>query len=104
VFEVPIPDGVQGVPVLNVTAVAASAAGHVTAFPCDRPAPEASNLNYAAGETAANLVMVRPDAEGRVCVVSHAGIDLVVDLSGSFAAGMAPADAPMRITDTRLLP
>jgi hypothetical protein len=52
----------------------------------------------------ANVVMVRPDADRRVCVVSHAGIDLVVDLSGSFGAGMAPADAPTRITDTRLLP
>jgi hypothetical protein len=108
VYEVQVPadetDGAAGVPVLNVTAVAPSAAGHVTVFPCDRAVPQASNLNYAAGETVANMVMVRPDVRGRVCVVSHAPIDLVVDLSGSFDAGIVPVDAPMRITDTRLLP
>jgi len=47
---------------------------------------------------------VRPDASGRVCAVSYAETDLVVDLSGSFTDGMTPADNPVRIVDTRFLP
>ncbi|MEZ5297901.1 MAG: hypothetical protein R2697_16985 [Ilumatobacteraceae bacterium] len=100
--EVQLPAGV-GPPVLNVTAVAPSGAGHVTAFPCDRDVPTASNLNYAAGETVANLVMVRPDADGRVCFVSHAAIDLVVDLAGRWNDTFAPLDQPERVVDTRRL-
>jgi hypothetical protein len=64
----------------------------------------ASNLNYAAGETVANVVMVRPDGEGRVCVVSHSATDLVVDVTGAFVDGLEPQDSPTRITDSRRLP
>jgi hypothetical protein len=104
IVEIALPDAVPsgGVPVLNVTAVAPSAAGHLTVFPCDRSVPEASNVNYAAGETVANVAIVRPDASGRVCVATHAPTDLVVDLTGVFVDGFTPLDAPVRIRDTRL--
>ena len=103
VFSVAVPSG-GGVPVLNVTAVAPSGAGHVTVFPCDREVPTASNVNYRAGETVANLVMVRPDASGNVCVYSHAEVDLVVDHTGTWTSDVVPVDNPTRVTDTRLLP
>ena len=93
--------GGAGVPVLNVTSVAASGAGHVTVFPCDRPVPTASNANYGPGETVANLVMVRPDAQGRVCVRSHAATDVVVDHTAQLSDGFEPADTPVRLVDTR---
>ena len=101
VFTVEVPDGV-GVPVLNVTAVVPSGAGHLTVFPCDRAMPTASNVNYVAGETVANLAMVRPDADGRVCIHSHAGSDLVVDRTAQLPEGFTPVDAPMRLVDTRV--
>ncbi|MAT04554.1 MAG: hypothetical protein CL424_05880 [Acidimicrobiaceae bacterium] len=84
--------------------MAPSAAGHVTAFPCDRGVPTASNLNYGAGETVANLVMVRPDADGRVCLRTHAATHLVVDHTGTWVDGLAPLDDPTRVTDTRRRP
>ncbi|TDT16665.1 hypothetical protein BDK89_2258 [Ilumatobacter fluminis] len=103
VFVVEVPDGV-GVPVLNVTAVVPSGAGHLTVFPCDRAVPTASNVNYGAGETVANLAMVRPDATGRVCVYTAAEADLVVDHTGTWTDGIEPVDNPVRLADTRLLP
>jgi hypothetical protein len=104
IIEIALPDAVPsgGVPVLNVTAVAPSSAGHLTVFPCDRPVPDASNVNYAAGETVANTAIVRPDAAGRVCVATHAPTDLVVDLTGAFVGGFEPLDAPLRLVDSRL--
>jgi hypothetical protein len=48
--------------------------------------------------------MVRPDGEGRVCVVSHSATDLVVDVTGAFVDGLVPQDSPTRITDSRRLP
>ena len=103
VFAVAVPDG-DGVPVLNVTAVRPSAAGHLTVFPCDRAVPTASNVNYGAGETVANLAMVRPDAAGQVCVHTMAEVDLVVDHTGTWTDGIEPVDNPVRVTDTRFLP
>jgi hypothetical protein len=103
VLEVVVP-GVDagGVAVLNVTAVAPVAAGHVTAFACDRSLPTASNLNYRAGDVVANLVMVRPDASGRVCLFTHASTDLVVDHAGNLPPGaVVPQDNPTRLADTR---
>ena len=55
--------GLGGIPatgataaVVNVTAVAPRAPGYATVFPCAAGRPEASNLNYGAGEVVPNLV------------------------------------------------
>lgn len=100
VFRVAVPVG-AGVPTLNVTAVRPATDGFVTVFPCDRPRPTASNLNFGAGTTTAAAVLVRPDAAGEVCIYSSAATDLVVDTSGSLGAGFVPVDAPTRLLDTR---
>ena len=62
--------GVAGVPgmadavVLNMTAVNARTAGFATVYPCGEPRPNASNLNFAAGQTIANLVIAKPADSG----------------------------------------
>lgn len=102
--RVDVPDGIGRVAVaLNVTATAAVAPGHLTVHPCDRPRPSTSNVNVLPGRSVANLVLVRPDAQGRVCIAASAEMALVVDQSGTFgaAAGFAPADNPVRLVDTR---
>ena len=77
VVQVPI-GGANGVPpgataaVLNVTVTSAQAPGYLVAFPCDAPVPDASNLNFVAGDTVPNLVVVRLAGNGQVCLqVEH---------------------------------
>ena len=100
VFRVPVPPD-AGAPALNVTAIRPQANGFVTVFPCDRPRPTASNLNYRAGDTTAAAVLVRPGANGEVCIFSSAATDLVVDLAGTLGDGFVPVPTPRRLTDTR---
>jgi hypothetical protein len=70
--------------VLTLTAVDPATAGYLTAYACGQPPPLASNLNHAAHENRPNVAVVRPDADGAVCVVSQAPVDLIVDASGWF--------------------
>jgi hypothetical protein len=101
--------GVGGVPVdasavaLNVTVVGARAAGFATVYPCGLARPEASNVNFAVGQTIANVVIARPGSGGRVCVFSDATVDVLADVAGFFPAGsdFAPSSNPVRILDTR---
>ncbi|CAN5457120.1 hypothetical protein BH23ACT3_BH23ACT3_16340 [soil metagenome] len=92
--------------VLNATAVNAQEPGFVTAFPCGTPVPEASNLNYTAGQTIPNLVIVRVGTGGAVCLDSSGAADLLADVAGSFplGSGFLPAAVPVRLLDTRQIP
>ncbi len=88
--------------VMNVTAVGGAAAGHLTVFPCGTPTPNASSLNFAAGQTVANLVVARIGAGGRVCLFTSSTVDLVVDINGYFGATSPFASVvPARLLDTR---
>ena len=60
-----VPLGATGA-VLNVTAVNAAAPGFLSVFPCGTAVPDASNLNYAAGQTIPNAVFARLSADGHV--------------------------------------
>lgn len=88
---------------LNVTAVTPDGPGHLTVFPCDVEAPVASNLNYVEGDVVANATFVRLDNNGRACVSTYAGTDLVVDVNGYVANGVndVAAIAPLRLLETR---
>jgi hypothetical protein len=94
--------------VLNVTAVDQTVAGFFTAYPTGGTAPTASNLNWVAGETIANLVTVALSSGGDVTIFNGLGsADAVVDLEGYFAppttstAGEFVPAVPTRVTDTR---
>lgn len=95
-------DGEQTV-VLNVTAIHPDAAGFLTVYSCDAAVPTASNLNFVAGDVISNLVIARVSAVGQVCFKSSQTTDLVVDVTGYFAATapLVPLDAPERMLDTR---
>ena len=84
--------GAAGVPAtgvgavsLNVTVVGPSGAGFVTVFPCGTR-PNASNLNFVAGQTVPNAVIAPLSAAGEVCVFSSVDTDLLADVNGYFAA------------------
>ncbi|MFE7588296.1 hypothetical protein ACFU6K_02770 [Kitasatospora sp. NPDC057512] len=73
--------------VLNVTATGPTSAGHLDAYPNGSPRPSSSNLNYTAGQTVANSVIVPVDATGIVNFYNNSGsVDVVVDLFGYFTA------------------
>ncbi len=101
--------GVAGVPgnadavVLNMTAVTALTAGFATIYPCGQRRPQASNLNFVAGQTVPNLVIAKPGTNGRICIYSDTTIDVLADVTGYFPAGsdFTPIPNPTRILDTR---
>ena len=91
--------------VLNVTATAPDATGFITAYPCDRPRPETSNLNYSVGDTVPNLVVVKLGVDRTVCLYAETATHLLVDLTGTFeteGGAKGKAVVPTRILDTRL--
>lgn len=92
--------------VLNVVAVEPATAGYLTLYPCDRDVPLASNVNHVNEPLVSNLVIARPDADGRVCVFSRSTTEVVVDLAGTFgnASSFLPVDTPTRLIDTRERP
>ncbi len=102
--------GVGGVPaygvtavVLNVTAVNPSAASYVTVYPDSHPLPNVSNLNFVAGQTIANLVIV-PVYDGKIDLRNANGnVDLLADVTGYYATGGSgfQATGPTRLLDTR---
>ncbi|NNE11084.1 MAG: hypothetical protein HKN41_02440 [Ilumatobacter sp.] len=90
--------------VVNVVAVEPSSPGYLTVYPCDRGRPDTSNLNYVTAPIVANLVVVPPSTDGRICLYSSAATDVVVDLVGELASdsGFTPAPEPLRIVDSRV--
>ena len=73
--------GVRAV-VLNATVTAPAAPGFLTVFPAGAARPLASDLNFAAGETQANLVVVQVGAGGKVSFASSVGSQLILDVAG----------------------
>ncbi|MEU2389311.1 PKD domain-containing protein [Streptomyces sp. NPDC007369] len=105
--------GLRGVPAgitavaLNVTVTNPREDGHLTVFPSDvQQAPSTSNLNFRAGQTVANSVIVPVGADGGIKVRNGAwaGVDVVVDVVGYYSPasqGAYMSVAPNRMIDTR---
>jgi hypothetical protein len=94
--------------VLNVTVTAPTTAGYVTVFPAGTGLPLASNLNFVAGQTVPNRVIVKLGAGGQVAFFSSGGsVQIIADVSGWFTdASVATGSVftgvtPVRILDTR---
>jgi hypothetical protein len=108
--------GQQGVPasgvgavVINVTVATPARGGFVTVFPFAAARPTTSNLNFVAGRTVANLVVVQLGTGGKVSLynASTGSTRVVADVSGYYESG-TPVDpgafhplAPARVLDTR---
>lgn len=88
--------------VLNVTVTEPEAAGFITVYPCDQPRPVASNLNFVAGQTVANLAVVRVSTLFEACFFSNVPTHLVVDVQAlaEIGSGHRPI-VPARLLDTR---
>ena len=67
------PSGVVGAVVLNVTVTQPTRAGWVTVFPDGTSRPATSNVNFVAGATVANLVVVPVGSDGSVDLYNGSG-------------------------------
>lgn len=99
--------GVSGSPravVLNVTVTDPAGDGYLTVWPCTGATPpNASNLNFAAGQTIANAVIVGLSQLGSICLrTSEAATHALVDLTGVLTvdADFRPVE-PSRLLDSR---
>jgi hypothetical protein len=70
--------------ILNVTVTQPNGLGFLTLFPSGAARPLASDLNFASGETRANLVVVQLGADGKVNLYALTQTHVVVDVAGWF--------------------
>lgn len=104
-----VPLGAAAV-VLNVTVTDATAAGNITIYPDGVSQPTASNLNFVAGQTVANVVVVALGPQNKIVLTnsSPGSVQLIADVSGYYFGNGTPsvpgtfrAIAPTRLLDTR---
>ncbi|MEQ1701625.1 MAG: hypothetical protein ABMA25_16065, partial [Ilumatobacteraceae bacterium] len=101
-----VPGGTETA-IMNVTAVNPTATGYLTIHPCGSPTPNASNLNFTAGTTTANLAITRVGVGFSVCIFTSQATDLIVDVVGYYTDAERPTPSmlrtfnPGRVVDTR---
>ena len=106
VLEIPnLPADTKAV-AMNVTAAAPTATSYLTVYPTGATRPNASNLNFVAGQTVPNMVVVAVGAGGRVTLFNAAGsVDVLADLAGYFTptttSALFKGQTPKRVLDTR---
>ncbi|TMD48957.1 MAG: hypothetical protein E6I86_04935, partial [Chloroflexi bacterium] len=90
--------GVAGIPSTGVAGVAANVTvteptrpGYLTVYPSGVSRPLASNLNFDAGQTVPNLVVVKVGADGNIVVFngSNGTVEFIVDVTGWYKAWIA---------------
>jgi hypothetical protein len=107
--ELDLPGGVPSgatAAVVNLTVTGASSGGWITTFPTGSAEPSTSSINFAAGQTVANLLVAPLDANGRLRLRASGGpVHVIVDTIGWFqpdvGAGYIALDPPRRQLDTR---
>ncbi|MHB1510918.1 MAG: fibronectin type III domain-containing protein [Acidimicrobiales bacterium] len=111
---VTVTGGTTGVPttasavVVNLTAASGTAPSFLSAYPAGGTLPLVSNLNFTAGEVAANRATIGVGNGGQIEIYNHTGsVKVDVDVDGYYTGTPgAPGSAffpitPVRLTDTR---
>ncbi len=81
--------------VLNVTVTGTSEASFLSAYPSAASLPNASDLNWAPGETVPNMVVVKLADDGSVRVYNSEGCtDVIFDLVGWYTGPTVAASTP----------
>jgi hypothetical protein len=62
------------------------AAGNLTVYPFGTDRPSTSNLNFAKGQTIADMVIATVSVDGKILVTntSNGPLDLIVDIAGYY--------------------
>ena len=104
-ITVQVDGGFSNALVLNLTVTNATAPSYLVVWPAGQLRPTSSNINFAAGETVANRVMV--PLAGSINIYNAAGsVDVIADLNAAFRAESANATTACRLmpmTPTRIL-
>lgn len=85
----------------TLTTTGAAAPGFTTAFNCSEAVPATSATQAVPGKTLSQLVAVRADASGSICVRVSSAAHVVFDQA---AVGIATGTPNVRVLDTRTLP
>jgi hypothetical protein len=93
---------------VNVAVTQPLSGGWLTAWPSGDPLPLASSLNFAAGQTVANLVVVKVGPDGKINFFNGGGgLHVIADVAGWFGPAGETTGAryhpltPARVLDTR---
>jgi hypothetical protein len=91
---------------MNVTVTGPTTGGVIIAYPAGVTTPNVSNVNYAPGETVANMAVVKLGTNGEVEFTnsSKGTVQLIADISGYYTTSGGDAFVPMapwRALDTR---
>lgn len=84
----------------NFTVVGATTPGWATVWPCDRPRPLASNVQYGAQAATPVLAVSPTDAAGNICVVTSTDAHVIWD--NTYAGADISGHQPDRLVDTRV--
>lgn len=94
----------NSIAVLSVGITNTSGPGYIQVLPCGETPGAYSHLNASqAGQTIANLVIAKFDANGNTCVYSHMATDIFVDLQGYLNPTAITLEV-RRLIDTRTTP
>jgi hypothetical protein len=99
-----IPAAAVGAVALNVTVTGATDAGYLTVWPKGAPQPTASNLNFVAGQTVPNMVVVKLGDDGSASFFNGGtgSVHVIADVLGWFPTGASYTGlTPARLLDTR---
>jgi hypothetical protein len=110
--DLTVAGGTTGIPadttavVLNVTVTQPTTDSFLTVFPSGTARPEASNLNYSAGQTIPNAVTVKVGPGGQISLYNNAGTTHVIaDIVGYYrdtgSGGVFTGVVPSRLLDSR---
>ena len=104
-ITVQVDGGFSSALVLNLTVTNATAPSYLVVWPAGQSRPASSDLNFAAGETVANRLIV--PVAGSIDIYNAAGsVDVIADLNGGFRAESSAATTACRLvpmTPTRIL-
>jgi hypothetical protein len=98
-----VPSGATAIAV-NITGIWPNANGYITAYECGTERPFVANVNPTVGATKQNFAIVPLDGDGSMCLYTHQGMDVKVDVLGYFmpnAAHTMVPTTPTRVADTR---
>ena len=96
-----LPAGASAV-AIGLTAVTPDAAGYLSAGPCGTP-NDGSSVNFTPGGARAAMTVTPLGSDGRVCVFTSTGTDILVDLQGAFVDGAAESSFTPLATNERLI-
>ena len=93
---------------INVTVTGPATHGYLSAYPDGTTRPTTSNINYAAAQTIAGLVIVPISSTGKIDLYTSADTHVIADIQGYYLAGTPSVTGafasltPARLLDTRI--